>query len=109
MALHIILSQLVTTSDRMQDSHLGDGQYRGKESHRRCNCMRPAKHIRVKTKYYVCVVVEVYARKDESPPPMLKPLPALTWGWWLNNPFLPEGGFGRVFCSRYRVKFDKYN
>jgi hypothetical protein len=50
----------------------GDGQYRGKENHRRCNCMRPAKHIRVKTKYSVCVVVEVYARKDESPPPHVK-------------------------------------
>jgi hypothetical protein len=64
-----------------QTERQGDGQYRGKENHRRCNCMRPAKHIRVKTKYSVCVVVEVYARKDESPPPMLKPLPALTWGW----------------------------
>jgi hypothetical protein len=49
--------------------HPGDDQYRGKANHPPCNCMRPAKTIRVKHKYSLCVVLEVYARKDESPPP----------------------------------------
>jgi hypothetical protein len=31
--------------------------------------MRPAKTIRVKNKYSLFVVLEVYAQKDESPPP----------------------------------------
>jgi hypothetical protein len=49
--------------------HLGDGQYRGKANHPRCNCMRPAKTIRGKNKYSLCVVLEDYARKDEPPHP----------------------------------------
>jgi hypothetical protein len=80
-------------------SRWGGGQYRGKVNHPRCNCMRPAKTIRLKNKYSLCVVVEVYARKDESPPPHVKTstgfnmgVVALTWGRWLYH---GVGGFNK--------------
>jgi hypothetical protein len=79
-------------------SRPGGGQYWGKANHPRCNCMRPAKTIRVKNKYSVCVVLEVYARKDESPPPHVQ----TNTGFNMGVMALPWGRRGRL---RIRFKY----